>query len=108
MSNELTVDRLNEIQAQWMALDSADPQPVKQRVFTAMKLFPSCHLSLSRDGKLANVFNSGAPMFAEGRPIDEAKHFAEVRGIQTRFAWQCDKWTEIAGGVNGSRAGYRD
>lgn len=92
----LDVATLNAIQAEWMALDCSAPNKEKKRVLALMAQYPKSYLSVSADGLLANVVQSGCPFFANGLPMKEAVVWATKAGIQTRFAWQCPNWIELS------------
>ena len=90
-----TLASLNAVQAEWMALQSNDPQPVIDRVLAAMAKQPKKHLVLSLDGTMANLYWSG-PVWAEDRPVAEAVAYAKEIGIQTEWAWRTDgTWVAV-------------
>lgn len=70
--NEPTLEELNEIQRQWMALSSEAPKAEQQRVFALLKKYPRAHLSVSSDGKMAMPMIDSMPAWASSQPIERA------------------------------------
>lgn len=61
-----TVDELNAIQAEWMALNPDAPEKEKQRVFALMRRYPNAYIS-GHDGRGVVVLDGG--------PINQAMDF---------------------------------
>lgn len=88
MKTLISADEANAIQAQWMALDSSDPQAVKERVMKAMRELPQSFLSVSDSGH-AQVMVQGMPSHAFPEPIAAAEKRARLMGVQTVLRWNC-------------------
>lgn len=87
----ITAERANEIQAEWMALESGASKDEQQRVFALMKELPKDYYSLSADGKNAVALFGGSPANV-AMPLAECrKHWK----ITSPIAWQCDKWVDL-------------
>lgn len=82
--NQPTVEELNDIQAQWMALDSNAPEPVKKKVFALMKLYPDCYVS-GHDGKGVCMVNGGPMCMTVS--VDDALELCAKHGGRTDIAW---------------------
>ena len=90
MQTKPTVAQLNEIQAEWMNLDSSAPLAEKQRVFKLMEGYPKSFLSVSSDRTYATPFVNESPCWAESRPIKEAIQFLNSPSIhngRTDIGW---------------------
>ena len=84
----ITVKELNEIQAQWMALDSNDSESRKQEVFALMDKIPLSYITYN--GTNANMVIRGAPFHATGLPLNEIKEIAPRHNARTDIAWNCN------------------
>lgn len=78
--NPPTVDELNAIQTQWMALDPHAPKPELDRVCALMKKYPRTHLSVSDDGKTAMPMIDGMPAWAHSQPTERALEWVRDYG----------------------------
>lgn len=79
-----TVDELNAIQGEWMALDAFAPEPEKQRVFGLMKRYPGRYVS-GHDG-FGVCIMEGCPI-STPKPIDQALADCRQYGGRTDVAW---------------------
>lgn len=83
----LSAKRANEIQAEWMAVDSTGPKAEINRVCKLMQELPSDYLSV---GKLGAVpMYHGQPLVAAPMTIDECRRYYPQ--IQSTLAWY---WNE--------------
>lgn len=93
----ITADKANAIQAQWMALQSDDAPATKERVMKAMRDLPQSFLSVSDSGH-AQVFVQGMPAHAFPEPVADAEKRARLMGVQTALRWNCKGvWQEAQG-----------
>lgn len=86
LRNAPSVDELNEIQRQWMALDCSAPEVEKQRVFKLMDRLPKSYVSASSDLTSASPMLDGSPIWGSGRPIAEAVRVIRDYAIRRRNA----------------------
>lgn len=92
-SVKMTVARANEIQAEWMALDSSGPKSEITRVCRLMDECPKAYLSISPDGKLAAAMISGGPL-CQGMPVQECwQHWGSK--LNSEMAWQNCQWVDL-------------
>jgi len=102
MNNPLpTVDELNKIQADWMALDPTGDLRERERVIRSMEQYPAVYLSITPDGALANVVVDHMPLWANRRPTAEAVEYVKAmrtwKQKRTDVAWcgQDGKWVAL-------------
>jgi hypothetical protein len=79
-----TVEELNDIQAQWMALDYNAPVAERNRVFALMKQLPKRYVS-GHDGKGVCVVDSGP--LCQTVSFDYALELCAKHGGRTDIAW---------------------
>lgn len=100
-----TVGELNEIQRQWMALESTATDKEKNRVFALMKSYPRAYLSVTKDKSMASVMVDNCPMWAQARPIKDAlrwlmdlRDHRQHTGVRTDVAWcaALEKWVDVS------------
>lgn len=98
-----TVEQLNEIQEKWMKFDPHSSKQQKDEMFKQMSLYPTAHLSVSKDMKLANVIVSGMPMWANARPIGESikwllDYAHTASGVRTDVGWcgELERWVDTS------------
>jgi hypothetical protein len=85
MKNTLpTVDELNDIQAQWMKLESTDSEAKKNEVFALMETLPKYYVSASIDLKKGFPICNGGIVWSEEREIKLA--LAYVSECSQRFS----------------------
>lgn len=82
----ITAIEANDIQAQWMGLDSNAPEKEKQRVFALMKKLPRSHITVSPDGSAMLIIH-GQPAHAFNEPIEDSVKRAKALGVQTQLRW---------------------
>jgi len=83
-TTEPTVTELNEIQAQWMALDSNGPKAEIDRVCKLMERYPIIYVS-GHDGKGVCIVQ-GSPL-SMTMTFDQAMETCRARGGRTDVAW---------------------
>lgn len=91
-TNPPTVQELNQLQTEWMAMDPTKATPAEQAaICKRLEAYPKAYLSISADTKTANVIIDGAQQWAHNRPtqaaIDYLKQLA-YPGTRTDVAWQ--------------------
>lgn len=85
MKNTLpTVEELNDIQTQWMALESTDSEAKKNKVFALMEMLPKYYVSAGSDLKKGFPICNGGIVWGEARGIKEA--LAYVSECSRRFS----------------------
>ena len=87
-----TLDELNAIQADWMALAWDAPEAEQRRVIDAMKRTPSVYASVNASATGAIVMLPGQPMQALPISLDKARKILQEMGARTDVAWQADKY----------------
>lgn len=86
-----TIDEANEIQAEWMALESEAPEKKKKRIFALIDKLPKNHLSINKDSSLAQVMISGMPLNQPQTIADCIAYFSHY-GFDRTMAWCYDRW----------------
>ncbi len=93
-TNTLTVERANQIQAEWMKLDPHDTEKEKNRVFAMMREYPTIYVS-GHDG-FGICIIQGSPF---STPIDFGMALQQCKelGGATHLAWNGTKgeWYSI-------------
>lgn len=79
-----TVEELNRIQAEWMAIDPFAPEAEKKRVFKLMEQFPRTYVS-GHDGK--GVCNHDGQPTSIAIPFDDALARCKALGGRVDVAW---------------------
>ena len=88
-----TIDELNSIQAEWMALDSNAPKEEQDRVCALMESTPKNYISINASGLATAMFNHmplNQPMPLEDVINYHGKHMESVE-----IAWKCPNWVNI-------------
>lgn len=90
----MTSEEANEIQREWMELDSSATEKEKQRVFALMRKLPQSYISQAPNGE-AMVMVQGQPAHAFNEPIAANIERAKRMGVQTRLRWNTTgHWSE--------------
>ena len=91
-----TVQQLNEIQRQWMALEAGDSNVAEVTKLMADN-YPSVYLSGSTELDMFNVLFHGSPRFANPMTLASAKAIVEAAGGRTDIAWdgRAGLWVEV-------------
>ncbi|MCP4928373.1 MAG: hypothetical protein GY918_04875 [Gammaproteobacteria bacterium] len=93
---ELNAVELNKIQDEWMKLPSDATESEKQRVFALMATTPNSYITLSGDGRNANIMHKKCfPDSANGYPVSDAIAAAKALGYRTDVAWQVGRWVTL-------------
>jgi len=95
------VNKLNEIQREWMALNSSASEQEKKRVFKLMEDLPRDYVSATSDLKTGTPMIGGSPIWISGREISAA--IAALgrpdawRNVRTDVVWvgSDGKWVSI-------------
>jgi hypothetical protein len=92
MNTQARIDKLNEIQSEWMALSNDASEKEKKRVFSLMEKLPKSYLSISED--MAIVMFDGQPIT---RPMKIATALEYHGGIipEKDIAWDNGKWIKL-------------
>ncbi len=86
-TNKLTAKRANEIQAEWMAVDSNGPKAEIDRVCNLMKELPGDYLSIGKTGAVPMI--QGQPLVAAPMTIEECRRYYPQ--VQSILAWYFDE-----------------
>lgn len=94
-----TIEELNKIQGEWMALETSAPENEKARVYRLMDKCPKSHLTYDH----ARAFGAWSVVF-QGGPVttgvskEQAVEIAQKHGIQTNAVWTTSGcWIENKG-----------
>jgi hypothetical protein len=82
-----SVEELDAIHREWMALDPCAIKSEKDRVFRLMRDVPSNMINCSADKSTGVVHVGSQPMAATPWPIDQCVLFCKARGYRTDIAW---------------------
>lgn len=91
-----TVQQLNEIQRDWMALQENDSN-VDEVTRAMAENYPSVYLSGSAELDMFNVLYQGSPRFANPMKLEDAKRQVAKAGGRTDIAWdgRAGLWVEV-------------
>ena len=88
----MNIDRLNKIQAEWMALSGNAPEAEQRRVLALMEQVPRSYISINEDGEAQPMYR-GQPNSIP-RPLEEIKR-AHPELVALGVAWQCPNWIAL-------------
>jgi hypothetical protein len=89
----MNVARLNEIQAEWMALSGNAPEAEQRRVIALMGEIPRSYISIDAETGEAQPMYCGQPNSIP-RPLEEVKR-AHPDLAAIGVAWQCPNWIAL-------------
>lgn len=84
MKNQPNIERLNYIQAEWMALDCFAPEAEKRRVFKLLDEYPNCYVS-GHNG-IGVCMIDGCPL-SMPVPIESALESCKALGGRIDIIW---------------------
>ena len=91
-----TVEQLNDIQSQWMALDSEDSEQEKKRVFALMDTLPSVHISYDAGSQKGTVLINGSSIVNRHLSLLEAIDLCIQYEGRTDLYWNCKgEWESL-------------
>ena len=89
----MTIARLNEIQAAWMALSGNAPEAEQRRVMALMRELPRSHISIDTESGEATPMWQGQPMSVP-LPLEDCKRLhPDLAALG--FAWSAPEWVAI-------------
>jgi hypothetical protein len=89
----MTIARLNEIQAEWMALSGNAPEAEQRRVLALMGEIPRSYISIDAETGEATPIYRGQPNSIP-RPLEEVKRdHPELAALGV--AWQAPNWIKL-------------
>lgn len=83
----ITAKRANEIQAEWMAVDSTGPKAEQDRVCRLMQELPMDYLSIGKLGAVPMM--QGQPLVAAPMSIGDCRRYYPQ--VQSLIAWSWDE-----------------
>ena len=88
----MNIDRLNQIQAEWMALSGNAPEAEQRRVLALMEQVPRSHISIDENGEATPIYR-GQPNSIP-RPLEEVKR-DHPELVALGVAWQAPNWIKL-------------